>query len=153
MLSWPTGSTSEGNKTKRRLSLFKQLRPPQSVWEMGLTELELQHWYAWGMANVQTAIFLQRVYKVVFRGGRNDSLWACKQRWLLPAQHHHLLNPEPDQGKDMNAFISSVHDEDSLSRILVCGGFPVPCFLSWICGYVRLSKEGPLLLYLNRFHP
>lgn len=97
MLSWPTGSTSEGNKTKRRLSLFKQLRPPQSVWEMGLTELELQHWYAWGMANVQTAIFLQRVYKVVFRGGRNDSLWACKQRWLLPAQHHHLLNPEPDQ--------------------------------------------------------
>lgn len=53
----------------------------------------------------------------------------------------------------MNAFISSVHDEDSLSRILVCGGFLVPWFLSWLRGYVCLSKDGPLLVCLNRFHP
>lgn len=41
---------------------------------------KLQHQDAWGMANIQTAIILQVVYEVMFKGGRNYSLWACKQR-------------------------------------------------------------------------
>lgn len=141
MLSWPTDSTSEGNKTKRRRSLFKQMWSPQSAWEMGL--MELQHQYAWGMANVQTAIFLQRVYKVPFRGGRNDSLWACKQRWLLPAQppkspYHHLLNPETDQWRSktwMLSFLLFMMEILFQEFWFVEGSwFLVSCHM--LCGYV-----------------
>lgn len=104
MLSWPTDSTSEGNQTKGRHSWLKQIWLPQSAREVRL--LKLQHQYAREKGNVQTTIFLQRVYKATLTVGRNDSLWVRKQRWHLWSQHHHPLNPETDQWRTRTWMLS-----------------------------------------------
>lgn len=92
--------------------------------------------------------FLQRVYKVTFKGGRNDCFWACKERWLLPSQHHYPLTTEADWWRPRWMLLSLLLMTDSLLSSLICEGFRV----SVAChSYVYLSKLRRLLAYLN--HP